>query len=156
MRHKTLRLLLDSQSWKIFSNYLFLKKHYIVLGSTAILLGGMFLPLPPGAIAASIAPAVEMSQANQTPSLPPPLANQLRQDLGKRTGIAPGKLRIVETTSRTWPDGCLGLARPDEMCSQAMVEGWRVVVTDGNRRWVYRTDRSGRTFRLETPTKPKQ
>jgi hypothetical protein len=49
----------------------------------------------------------------------------------------------VEAEQRIWPDGCLGLAEPDEFCTQALVRGWRVVVTDGEREWIYRT--SGRS-----------
>lgn len=79
----------------------------------------------------------------------PALANKLRQDLSKRIGVPSGKLRVVESTRKTWSDGCLGLPKPNEMCSMALVQGWRVVLSDGNRRWVYRTDSQGRNLRIE-------
>lgn len=110
------------------------------------------------AIAATLEPltlgknAIELASdsGNGATQLPPPLASKLRQDLSQQTGIPPGKLRVVEATRRTWSDGCLGLAQPGENCSFAMVEGWRVVLSDGSRRWVYRTDTRGLSMRLET------
>ena len=86
--------------------------------------------------------------------LPPALANKLRQDLSKRLSISPGKLRVLEASRQSWPNGCLGLEKPGEMCTFMIVEGWRVVLSDGNRRWVYRTDLRGLNFRLETANRP--
>jgi len=84
-----------------------------------------------------------------TKKLPPNLANALHRDLSKRVKLPIAKLRIVEAVPKTWPDGCLGLARPDEFCTQALVSGWRVVLSDGSKRWVYRTDNQGRIMRFE-------
>jgi len=53
---------------------------------------------------------------------------------------------------KTWPDGCLGLPRPDEFCTRALVEGWRITLSDGRRTWVYRTDSEGRVIRLQNQT----
>lgn len=99
------------------------------------------------------APEGWVSQTTK-PSLSPAIANVLRQDVSKRTKIPVGKIRVSEATQKTWANGCLELAKPDEMCSMAMVNGWRVVLTDGSQRWVYRTDDQGRNFRLETATRP--
>lgn len=96
-----------------------------------------------------------ISEIAQTPSdnranrLPPQVVRAVRQDLSRRTGVAPGRLRITEYSRQTWPDGCLGLAQPDQICTQALVEGWRVVVSDGNKTWVYRSNTNGTTLRLE-------
>lgn len=84
--------------------------------------------------------------------IPPEIVATLRQDLSQRTGIPTNQLKFVEVSSQTWTDGCFGLARSDEMCTQAMVNGWRVVFAHGNRRWVYRTNGSGSAFRLESQT----
>jgi hypothetical protein len=111
--------------------------------------------LVPAAIAADATPvsqSVKGSKDGQPMgdrNLPPAFANRLRQDLSQRTGIPPGKLRVIEASRKTWSDGCLGLGRPEESCLQALVEGWRVVLSDGSRRWVYRTDERVRVYRLE-------
>lgn len=85
-------------------------------------------------------------------SLPPRIANAVRQDLSRKVGIAPGKLRIIESSSQTWSDSCLGLGGSAELCAQALVPGWRVVLSNGNQTWVYRTDTQGRAVRLENQT----
>ncbi|MGH2412285.1 MAG: hypothetical protein ACRDEA_01020 [Microcystaceae cyanobacterium] len=47
----------------------------------------------------------------------------------------------------------MGIAQSGEMCTQALVEGWRVVVSDGQKNWIYRTDGEGRVIRLESLNK---
>lgn len=81
--------------------------------------------------------------------LPAQIATAVRQDLSRQTGIPLGKLKVTSATPEQWPNGCLGLAKPDELCAQLLVEGWRVVVSDGSQTWVYRTDGTGQTLRLE-------
>ena len=57
-------------------------------------------------------------------------------------------MKIIESRSQQWSDGCLGLGT-DEICTQAIVPGYRVVVTDGINNWTYRTDNTGNTVKLE-------
>lgn len=89
----------------------------------------------------------QSDRSNNT--LPDALANAVKKDLTKRTGIAPGKLKITNYKQETWPNGCLGISQPEQICTQALVPGWRITVTDGQKTWVYRTDNSGRNIRLE-------
>ena len=104
------------------------------------------------AIAAPNPGATSSQERPQSDRLPPPVANVVRQDLSRRTGIAPGQLRITQSSRETWPNGCLGLAEPDQVCTQALVEGWRVVVSSGGKTWVYRTNATGSVVRLEPGT----
>ncbi len=50
--------------------------------------------------------------------------------------VAPGEIELLSLEAVTWPDGCLGLAEPGQVCSQALVTGWRAVVRmpDGTER----------------------
>jgi hypothetical protein len=101
----------------------------------------------------SKAPVKDSAKAiSKTPKLPSTVANAVRKDLSKQTGIPANQLQLIQSTSKTWSDGCLGLAKADEMCSQAMVPGWQVVFSNGTRRWVYRTNATGTVYRMETPT----
>ncbi len=97
-------------------------------------------------ISSPILPAVMISR--QT-SLPTTVLTAIRQDLSRRTGLAGDRIILKTSVAQTWPDGCLGLARTEEICTQALVEGWRVTVTDGKQSWTYRTDATGRVIRLE-------
>ncbi|HEY9884753.1 MAG TPA: hypothetical protein V6C98_14200 [Thermosynechococcaceae cyanobacterium] len=60
-------------------------------------------------------------------------------------------LRVVSFSQQTWPDSCLGLGRPEATCGLALVSGWRVEVSNGAKRWFYRTDRTGRNLQMENP-----
>lgn len=86
----------------------------------------------------------------QSDRLPSSVANAVIQDLSRREKIPASKLKITEYSRQTWTDGCLGLGKLNQLCLQALVEGWRVVVSDGRQAWVYRTDSTGRSVGLET------
>lgn len=88
--------------------------------------------------------------AEANPVLPPPVDTKVREMIAKQSGVAVTDLKIVEARQQTWPDTCLGLAATEEVCGQMLVQGWRVVVSDGRQTWVYRTDVQGRNIRLES------
>lgn len=87
-------------------------------------------------------------------ALPIPVANLVRQDLARRLNLPSAQLRILDAESQTWPNGCLGLEVAGEVCTQALIPGWRVRVTQGERVWVYRSNRDGSQLRLENPDRP--
>lgn len=94
-----------------------------------------------------------MAQA-QDDSLANQVERRVRQALSERTGIPPETLQIIEVSERTWSDSCLGLGRANESCAQVLVEGYRVVISDGEQTWAYRTDQDGSNLRLEGDTTP--
>jgi len=91
----------------------------------------------------------EGTRQNPPNQLPATVAAAVRQELSRSTGIAADKLKVTESSGKSWPNTCLGLAKADEICGQMMVEGWRVVVSDGSQTWVYRTNARGNILRLE-------
>ena len=91
----------------------------------------------------------EGARQNPPNQLPPTVAAAVRQDLSRSTGIAADKLKVTESSRQSWPNTCLGLGSSDEICGQMIVEGWRVVVSDGRQTWVYRTNARGNMLRLE-------
>jgi hypothetical protein len=60
---------------------------------------------------------------------------------------------VLSIAPMAWPDGCLGLGKPNEVCTQAVVPGFRIVLVLGDSRYTYRTDEAGRNVRLEKVTK---
>lgn len=94
---------------------------------------------------------LDRKQANR---LPPRIANAVRQDLSRQTGIAVGRLKITDFNQKTWTDGCLGLPKSGKFCTQAVVPGWRVVVSSGNKTWVYRTNSTGQVLHLQKSDTP--
>ncbi|MBW4665728.1 MAG: hypothetical protein KME01_16295 [Chroococcus sp. CMT-3BRIN-NPC107] len=99
-------------------------------------------------------PVETATAESQKPTTVNPLSDRVAiaviADVSKQTGISTEKLKITQYSRQTWSNGCLGIAKPDEICTQALVEGWRVVVSGNNRTWVYRSDRNGRIVRLES------
>jgi hypothetical protein len=81
--------------------------------------------------------------------LPDRVANAVLADLSKQTKLSARQLQVTQFSRQTWSNACLGLAKPGKSCTQAVVPGWRVVVSDGRQNWVYRTDSNGRVLRLE-------
>ncbi len=91
----------------------------------------------------------EGARQNSPNQLPATVAAAVRQDLSRSTGITADKLKVTESSRKSWPNTCLGLGSSDEICAQMIVEGWRVVVSDGRQTWVYRTNARGNILRLE-------
>ncbi len=86
--------------------------------------------------------------------LPRSISNAVRRDLSRRTEIPRRQLNIIDATQQTWSDTCLGLGGYQEICGQMLVEGWRVVVSNGQQNWTYRTDSNGNNLRLEPQETP--
>ena len=95
----------------------------------------------------------EVQQPAIVNSLSDRVASAVITEVSKQTGIPTKNLKITQYSRQTWSNGCLGLSKPGEICTQALVEGWRVVVSGNKCTWVYRSNRNGRILRLETPKK---
>ncbi|WP_026733257.1 hypothetical protein [Fischerella sp. PCC 9605] len=86
--------------------------------------------------------------------LPQPVARAILRDVSRTQGILPNKLEITEFSQKTWRNGCLDLPKPGEFCTQALVPGWQVMVSDGSQTWIYHTNSNGRSLRLANPNTP--
>jgi hypothetical protein len=87
------------------------------------------------------------------PILPDTVIQAVKQAASKRFDVPVGQLNVVDSRQRMWPDGCLGLGAPGVVCTQAIVPGWWVPVTDGIQTWVYRADAQGTVVKLEEAEK---
>ncbi|MEA5535725.1 hypothetical protein [Crocosphaera sp. XPORK-15E] len=105
---------------------------------------------PPELSPSSPEPTTNQKPMNDQTQPPNTVITAVTEQIAQQTGLKTDALQIQETEVKTWSDGCLGLAKPDEFCTQALVEGWRIVVTDGQKTWVYRTDQTGRNLRQES------
>lgn len=95
-------------------------------------------------------PAMVKDKKERSDRLPRNVERAVIRDLSQTLKIPQKQIRIVEFRRESWPNGCLGMPKPDEMCTQAIAEGWQVVASDGNQQWTYRTDNTGRNIRLFT------
>jgi hypothetical protein len=87
--------------------------------------------------------------APETKELPPNIQSAVLSDASQRTKQPVATFRIIEAEEHTWSDSCLGLSEPDQFCAQMLTPGWQVIVTDGKKEWVYRTNTSGNLVKLE-------
>ncbi|MGV0105635.1 Serine/threonine protein kinase [Nostoc sp. DSM 114160] len=125
---------------------------------TALILTGILsvassLTLVKGAAGASLNLSLETSNEiikdNIKPNrLPRPVANAVLRDLARRQGISTRQLQIINYNQQTWRNGCLELPQADEFCTQALVPGWRIVVSNGKENWIYHTNQTGSAVRL--------
>ena len=83
------------------------------------------------------------------PSYPNPSADLTPAELAALTHLSEtlnlptDQIILVSTEPETWPDGCLGVDRPGMMCTQALVEGYRIILEAGGVEYELRTNESG-------------
>jgi len=63
--------------------------------------------------------------------------------LSETLGLPVDQISLISTESVTWPDGCLGVQKMGVMCTQAMVEGFRIVFEANGREYEVHTDATG-------------
>ena len=65
------------------------------------------------------------------------------------SGLSPEEIGVIDYEIRDWPDSCLGLPDPEEVCAEAIVPGWLVRLNAGGDQLVYRIDEVGSVLRPE-------
>lgn len=70
-------------------------------------------------------------------------------DLARSLGLSTRDVTVVEVQEREWPDACLGLPGPGELCAQVITSGFLVTVRAGNTLSIYRTNGDGSAVRRE-------
>jgi hypothetical protein len=86
--------------------------------------------------------------SNLPANLPQSVKNAVLQAASVRLQLPISQLTITEAQERTWNNGCLELANADELCTEALVPGWRVIVGSANQTLVYHTNQTGFAIRL--------
>ena len=129
---------------KMISRKNFSQSQQVEIGKTRIIQGATGFLMLMSLLSLLLAPPSLAS-----PEPPNSVIAATRQDLSRKTKISVNRLQIQAAQPQTWPDGCLGLAKPGEFCTQALVQGWRIILTDNQKTWVYRTNSSGANLRLE-------
>lgn len=81
----------------------------------------------------------------------PPALLSAKAALAKELGIHIDEVTYVDMTLKDWPDGCLGIAGGDEMCTQAIVPGFEITLKAKDAEYLYRTDMEGKNVRKASP-----
>ncbi len=92
---------------------------------------------------------IQVQRQNKSKNgLPLEVVNAVIKDVSRNENIPSYNLKILDYSQETWRNGCLGVLKPGEICTQALVPGYRVTVSNGRQKWVYHTNSNGRNFRL--------
>jgi len=75
--------------------------------------------------------------------VPAALLDPVLADAAQRTGADPSAIQVVEATATTWNDGSLGCPKPGVMYTQALVDGYKVIVEANGQRLDYRVPLQG-------------
>lgn len=70
---------------------------------------------------------------------------EMREDLAGRLGADIDAVSVSAFREVTWPDGCLGVRRPNGLCTQALVDGFLALLVGSDGK-VYRYHGSGSEF----------
>ena len=79
----------------------------------------------------------------------PPAIVVAIERLAEEGGVVPQAIEVVSYEEVEWPDGCLGLPRPNEACSEAVTPGWRVILSLAGEIHTFRADAVGAELREE-------
>lgn len=72
-------------------------------------------------------------------------------EVASRAGVDRGDVQIVAHEQVTWRDGSLGCPEPDRMYTQALVEGYRVVLRVGGEEVAYHGRTGESPIRCDDP-----
>ncbi len=96
--------------------------------------------------------------ATTLPGSDNPAVQAARSTLAGMLGIPEAELRTIAVESIEWPDGCLGIYQPGQMCTQAIVPGFKILLKAGpaedSQAYEFHTDQSGRQVLLASAPRP--
>jgi hypothetical protein len=107
----------------------------------------------PTSPAATTAPATAVPPAG-TPLPAGSLEAKAADALIKQLNLTPDSLKLVSKTQEQWPNSGLGCPVPDQMYTQVIIAGYKIVFSDGTRTYEVHTDQSGERALLCENGKP--
>jgi hypothetical protein len=84
-------------------------------------------------------------------ALPAAIIDPIVADAAAGLGVDPSRVKVLSAEARTYGDGSLGCPRPGEMYTQAIVDGYQVIVEVNGTQLYYRGSGAGRFRICENP-----
>lgn len=72
-----------------------------------------------------------------------PAAQAARQSLAHELGLNPYAVLLESSTSVQWPDGCLGIYKTGQMCTQQITPGFVILLNALGKSYQFNTDENG-------------
>jgi len=88
-------------------------------------------------------PSIIIEQPTQGTSKMTPAQTAALTHLSETLSLSADQITLVSTESVTWPDGCLGVQKVGVMCTQALVEGYKIVFEADGREYELHTNETG-------------
>jgi hypothetical protein len=88
-------------------------------------------------------------ESNPVTEIPQDLLDAILDDAQARSGIERDGLTIIKAEAVVWNDGSLGCPQPDQFYTQALVEGYQVVIGHDSQEYDYRASDRGFFFLCE-------
>lgn len=86
--------------------------------------------------------------------VPPATLDDLIASIASQAGVTPAHVKVVKNEALTWRDGSLGCPEPGMAYSQALIDGYHVVLSVNGETYDMRAARKGRFARCLNPKKP--
>jgi hypothetical protein len=116
----------------------------LVLVVTACSAGaGATAPPPSDSRPPAVTLPASAAPSSETSLVPDALLGPVLADAATRTGADPSTIQVVEATSTTWNDGSLGCPEPGVMYTQALVDGYKVILEANGQKLDYRVPVQG-------------
>ena len=72
--------------------------------------------------------------------------------LSMELNLPADRITLVSTETVTWPDGCLGVQKMGVMCTQALVDGYRIIFDANGKEYEVHTNKTGSSAALASGT----
>ncbi len=69
--------------------------------------------------------------------------------LAKELDVSPRNVQVVNALASEWPNSCLGLPQPNEMCAEVIIPGWQFTFQVKKDLYEVRSDQEGQIFRYQ-------
>lgn len=76
------------------------------------------------------------------------------RDAAAHFDVDPANIEVTTAEEVTWPDSSLGCPEPDQMYTQALVEGYRILLNVDGRSVAYHGEEGGEPHRCDDPSEP--
>lgn len=86
--------------------------------------------------------------------VPAGLLADIIAEAAARANVRPDEVEILRAAQQTWSDGSLGCAQPGQAYTQAVVNGYQVILTAAGQEYDYRAAKSGYFILCENPSAP--
>ncbi len=81
--------------------------------------------------------------------LPPDVALNVRNQVSAILGVPVESIQLESIEQTDWPNGCLGLPEPEEVCTEVITPGWLLVFSAEGQEYRFRVDQTGTVIRQE-------